>query len=84
MGNSGVGALLMISIGQLIQAKLNEKGRTVVWLSRQIPCSRQNLYKVFKKDCIDTEMLMRISQILEYDFFQYYSSDFKSKADCHQ
>ncbi len=69
----------MISIGQLIHAKLNEKGRTVVWLSSQIPCSRQNLYKVFKKDCIDTEMLMRISQILEYDFFQLYSIEYKSR-----
>lgn len=70
----------MISIGQLIQSKLSENGKTVVWLSAQIPCSRQNLYKVFKKDCIDTEMLMRISQILEYDFFQVYSSEHRSRT----
>ncbi len=69
----------MISIGQLIHAKLNENGQTVVWLSSQIPCSRQNLYKVFKKDCIDTDMLMRISQILEYDFFQLYSDEYRSR-----
>ena len=63
----------MIPIGKLIQEKLEEKNQTVVWLSQQIPCSRANIYKIFSKHSIDTEMLYRISQILEFDFFQYYS-----------
>lgn len=71
----------MIPIGKLIQEKLEEKNLTVVWLSRQIPCSRTNIYKIFNKNSIDTEMLYRISQILEFNFFQYYSGSMKNQTD---
>jgi len=71
----------MIPIGKLIQEKLAEKNQTVVWLSQQIPCSRTNIYKIFNKNSIDTEMLYRISQILEFDFFQYYSDSIINRAN---
>ena len=71
----------MIPIGRLIQEKLKEQNRTVVWLSQQMPCRRENLYKIFRKDNIDTEVLLRISQILHYDFFRYYSQCLKEKEE---
>lgn len=67
----------MIAIGKLIQIKLNEKHLSVVWLSRNIPCSRTNTYKIFSKNSLDTCTLLRISQIMEFDFFQYYSEELK-------
>ena len=67
----------MIPIGKLIQVKLEEKGLPVAWLAEQIPCGRANVYKIFNKQSIDTEMLRRISVILEFDFFQYYSQQLK-------
>jgi len=67
----------MVPIGKLIQMKLDEQNRTVVWLSRSIPCSRANTYKIFAKNSLDTVMLYRISQILNFDFFQYYSDELK-------
>lgn len=63
----------MIPIGKLIQKKMEEKELTVVWLSKEVPCSRANIYKLFNKTTIDTEMLFRISHIIGFDFFQYYS-----------
>ncbi len=65
----------MILIGKLIKEKLEEQHHTVTWLSREIPCSRANIYKIFHKHSIDTEMLTRISRILHFDFFQYYSRE---------
>lgn len=67
----------MIAIGKLIQIKLNEKHLSVAWLSRNIPCSRTNAYKIFSKNSLDTCTLLRISQIMDFDFFQYYSDELK-------
>jgi hypothetical protein len=67
----------MIAIGKLIQNKLIEKNLTVAWLSRNIPCSRTNTYKIFSKNSIDTCTLLRISQVMDFDFFQYYSDELR-------
>lgn len=63
-------------IGNLIHEKLNEKQKSVVWLARELSYSRTNIYKIFAKTSIDTHVLMRISQILHFDFFQLYSDEY--------
>jgi hypothetical protein len=37
--------------------------------------SRTNVYDVFTRDTIDTGLLRKISQILDHDFFSYYSNE---------
>lgn len=69
----------MIHIGSLIKLKMEERQKTVVWLAEQLSCSRTNVYKIFDKYSVDTEMLARISTILEFDFFSVYSEDVKKK-----
>lgn len=64
-----------LHIGNLIRAKLAERGRTVIWLARQMPCSRTNVYKIFDRQSIDTATLWRLSEILDYDFFAALSDD---------
>lgn len=59
--------------------KMEERQKTVVWLAEQLSCSRTNVYKIFDKYSVDTEMLSRISSILEFDFFSVYSEDVKKK-----
>ena len=61
-----------IHIGHLIQEKLKEQGRTASWLAEQIPCTRTHVYKIFSTPHINTELLQRISCILDYNFFSYY------------
>lgn len=63
-------------VGKLIKQKMEEQGRTVVWLSRQLSCCRTNVYKIYEKESIDTNLLMRISKVLDYDFFGHISQDF--------
>lgn len=67
----------MIHIGQQIRQKMEERKETVVWLAEHLSCSRTNVYKIFNKYSVDTEMLARISVILEFDFFSLYSEDVK-------
>ena len=59
----------MIHIGQLIEKKLHEQGRSVTWFSTQLCCTRPNVYKIFHKENIDVYLLWRISCILQYNFF---------------
>lgn len=66
-------------IGKLIRNELTRRNMTVVAFARQLSCTRVNAYKIFEKKSIDTGMLLRISVILEYDFFQYYSSAFRGE-----
>jgi len=61
-----------IHIGQIIKEKLHQQGRTAHWLADQIPCTRTHIYKIFKTPNINTELLLRISDILEYNFFQHF------------
>ena len=61
-----------LHIGNLIRTTLNEQGRTVAWLARQVNCSHNNIYKVFQKSSIDTDLLLRISRAMDYNFFQHF------------
>lgn len=57
-------------IGDAIHEELYRQGRTVTWLASQLCCTRPNLYKIFKKDSLDTDFLLRVSRILDRDFLQ--------------
>ena len=65
----------MIHIGQIIKQELVNQGRSVTWLARRLNFSRSNMYKIFDKSTLDTAILMQISQLLNVDFFQYYTDE---------
>ncbi len=67
----------MIQIGPIIRQQLRKQGHTVVWLAQQLSCSRNNVYKIFNNYSISTHELMRISRILDFDFFALYSQEFE-------
>lgn len=70
-----------MQIGERIRRRLDEQGNTVVWLARQLSCSRTNVYKIFEKSNLDTGLLMRVSVILKYDFFKLYSEELKKSME---
>ena len=67
--------ITMVDIGKLIHEKVCEQGRSVTWLARKLNYSLTNIYKIFEKPSIDTDVLMRISDALDYDFFAVYSRE---------
>ncbi len=58
-----------ISVGAMIKAELERQERSVVWFAQHLSCDRTNIYRIFAKDSIDTELLMRICKILNHNFF---------------
>ena len=65
-----------IHIGQLIREQLKADQRSASWLAREIGCSRNHLYKVFRKSSLDGELLLCISLAMNFNFFQYYTAAF--------
>ena len=63
-----------VHIGNLIREKLKEDERSGAWLARKINTDPSNVSKILQRRHIDTELLMKISVALNFDFFNYYSS----------
>ena len=61
-------------IGKLIKAELARQGRSITWLAAQLGCTRQNAYKIFRRKWIYTDLLLKICDILDYDFFKCFST----------
>ncbi len=66
-------------IGERIRQELDRQDKTVVWFARQLAYSRTNIYKIFDRPSIDTGVLLRISRVLHYDFFDLYSEEFDTQ-----
>lgn len=71
----------MIHIGKVIEKILRDQGRTVAWFARSLYCDRTNVYKIFQRESVDSEMLYRISKILSHDFFKYYSQELEVESE---
>lgn len=63
----------MIHIGQIIEKVIHNQERSITWFSKKLYCDRTNVYSIFKRQSIDTELLLRISKILNHNFFDYYT-----------
>lgn len=57
-------------IGNLIKTELERQGRSITWLAEEVHYSRENLYKVFRRPWINTDLLFKISGVLHHDFFE--------------
>ena len=57
------------TIGKLIKKKLKDNGRSVAWLAKQVDCDCSNFHKKLNEDNLGIHLLLRISEILQEDFF---------------
>ncbi len=69
----------MLPIGQLLKEELASQERTVSWFALKLHLDRSNVYRLFQKNSVDTDLLGRISLILDRDFFEELSSSFRER-----
>jgi len=69
-----------IHIGKLIEKKFNESGMTKTSFATKLCYRRNNIYNIFKKTTIDVELLYRISDALQHNFFEYYTQKLNSES----
>lgn len=59
-----------IHIGQLIKERFDASGMTISSFAEAIHKTRTTIYDIFKRQSIDMELLMLISDVLDYDFIE--------------
>jgi hypothetical protein len=68
-------------IGKLIENEFKKQNRSIAWFARNLFCDRTNVYDIFCRRSIDTDLLMRISSILEHNFFEDFRSECENKIN---
>ena len=66
-----------VKIGERIRIVFDQMPKTcsIGWFAKELNCDRRNIYRIFKKENIDIQLLARISQILDHDFFHDLSEE---------
>jgi hypothetical protein len=62
----------MVHIGKIIEQKISESGFSKSYVAEKINRSPQTLYDIFQKPNINTDLLLQLGEVLNYDFFQHY------------
>ena len=64
-----------IHIGSIIRKYMYNHGISPQWLASKIGCNRSKIYKIYEKKSIDTDLLIKISEILNYNFLDEYREE---------
>ena len=59
----------MVKIGNVIRDKVKERGFSNAEFARRINKHIRNVYDIYQRDSIDTELLSKISSVLNFNFF---------------
>jgi len=70
-----------IHIGHEVQRELLRQSHSAQWLSEQLHCNRTNIYNIFGRESIGTNLLMNISLVLQHDFFAIFSEEYTKQND---
>lgn len=59
-----------LHIGHMVKSVFDKSGLSVAEFARRIHCERTNVYKIFNRQSIDVETLVKISKALEHNFLE--------------
>ena len=62
-----------IHIGQMIERRVAESGTEMPRLCNFMKCTEKEISEMYKAKSLDTDVLLKWSKLLEYDFFRMYS-----------
>ena len=65
---------MKIHVGEKIKARAKELRIGSTELAKSINTSKQNIYGIFKRESIDTDLLQKFCKVLKYDFFTLFSN----------
>ena len=64
-----------IHIGSLINQKVTESKIEIPRICNFLKCTEKEIKEMYESKSLDTEILLRWSKMLEYDFFRIYSQN---------
>ena len=60
-----------VHIGKLIKLKLSESNLSIADFAEAIHKTRTTVYDIFNRKSIDIDLLVTISEVLQFDFISY-------------
>jgi hypothetical protein len=66
---------MKVEIGHKIKEVFDSQNMKLTDFADELGTVRQNVYRIFKKRHLDTGLLLKISEVLNHNFFQYYTSN---------
>lgn len=82
--------MVEIHIGKVIRQQMKVQKITPTKMAQLLNLQRPNLYRILRGSAMNTAMLFRFSEVLQYDFFAVYSASLKldskknNKNDTHR
>lgn len=73
---------MKVEIGQKVREVFDRSDMTLTDFADKLGTVRQNVYRIFKKTHVDTGLLVKISHVLNHNFFQYYMP--QARAEQHE
>ena len=71
-----------VHIGSIIRTKLEESQLSIAEFAERINRTRPTVYDIFNRKSIDTDLLIKISEVLGYNFLQeVYLEDISKKEN---
>ncbi|MEO5976105.1 MAG: helix-turn-helix transcriptional regulator [Chryseolinea sp.] len=64
----------IVEIGQKIKDVFDKRDMRLTEFADELGTVRQNVYRIFKKRHVDTGLLLKISRVLNFNFFEFYVS----------
>jgi hypothetical protein len=58
-----------LHIGHMVKSVFDKSGLSVAEFARRIHCTRPNVYAIFERNDIGVEQLLKISVVLNHNFF---------------
>lgn len=62
-----------IHIGQIIEKAVTESGIELSRICNFLKCTEEDIKEMYESESLDTEILLKWSKLLEYDFFRLYT-----------
>ena len=54
----------------MIEREMLRQEKSTHWLAQEIHHERSSIYKIYHRESLDVKLLMRISLLLNHDFFE--------------
>jgi len=68
--------IIRSNLGEIIREKVEKRGMSKAEFAKNVGIARQNIEKtVFQKHSLDTDLLCRVSEVLDCNFFDYFKND---------
>ena len=62
-----------IHIGQMMEKRVTESGIEISRICNFMKCSKEEIEKMYTQENLSTDILLKWSKLLDYDFFRVYT-----------